>query len=94
MGERGDWWQSRRHMIEDNMPARAGDAQANPQNGNFKPTLAAIRKLRYDERMIRQLLACFIAVWAIPANALCIYHGVDNVKTSLSQEFRDSRWVD
>lgn len=81
--------------IKDGTLARAGGggAQAIPQNGNFKPILAAIRKLRYGERMIRQLLACFIAVWAIPANALCIYHGVDNVKTSLSQEFRDSRWV-
>ena len=28
-----------------------------------------------------------------PAHGLCIYHGVDNAKTTLEQEFRDSRWV-
>ena len=30
---------------------------------------------------------------ACPANALCIYRGVGNAKTTLEQEFRDSRWV-
>lgn len=30
---------------------------------------------------------------ASPAVALCIYKGVDNATTTLSQEFRDSRWV-
>lgn len=30
---------------------------------------------------------------ASPAAALCIYKGVDNATTTLSQEFRDSRWV-
>jgi hypothetical protein len=27
------------------------------------------------------------------ANALCIYDGVDNAKTTLAQEFADSKWV-
>lgn len=44
--------------------------------------------------MIRTLLtACSIAAWSAPAEALCIYHGIDNAKTSLAQEFRDSQWV-
>lgn len=42
----------------------------------------------------RLLLASgLVAYWASPARALCTYHGVDNVKTTLVQEFRDSRWV-
>ena len=28
-----------------------------------------------------------------PAQALCIYNGVDNVETTIEQEFRDSPWV-
>ena len=28
-----------------------------------------------------------------PADALCIYNGLDNAKTTLQQEFRDSPWV-
>jgi hypothetical protein len=27
------------------------------------------------------------------ANAFCLYHGVDNAKTTLAQEFRDAKWV-
>jgi hypothetical protein len=34
-----------------------------------------------------------LLVGASPAQALCIYHGIDNVRTSLEQEFRDARWV-
>ena len=30
---------------------------------------------------------------ALPAHALCIYNGVDNAKTNIAQEFRDSKWV-
>lgn len=41
----------------------------------------------------RPLIAAAALFAAWPANALCIYHGVDNAKTSLEQEFRDSRWV-
>ena len=29
----------------------------------------------------------------MPVDALCIYHGIDNAKTSLQQEFQDARWV-
>jgi len=34
-----------------------------------------------------------LALQASPAAALCIYHGAFNVRTTLAQEFRDSRWV-
>jgi len=30
---------------------------------------------------------------ALPAHALCIYNGVDNAKTTIRQEFHDSKWV-
>ena len=44
--------------------------------------------------MIRKLFAaCSIAAWSVPADALCIYKGVDNAKTSFAEEFRDSQWV-
>ena len=36
------------------------------------------------------------ALWLVPegpASALCIYRGVDNARTSMDQEYRDSRWV-
>jgi hypothetical protein len=33
------------------------------------------------------------ALGTSPAEGLCIYHGVDNAKTTVEQEFRDSRWV-
>ena len=39
------------------------------------------------------LIVGLIAVAPAPAKALCIYRGVDNARTSLEQEFRDSRWV-
>jgi hypothetical protein len=29
----------------------------------------------------------------VPASALCIYHGVDNARTTIQQEFKDARWV-
>jgi hypothetical protein len=41
----------------------------------------------------RALVATVALLVAGPADALCIYHGVDNAKTTLEQEFRDSRWV-
>src|SRR5258708_3400669 len=41
----------------------------------------------------RALIAAVVLVAASPADALCIYHGVDNAKTTLKQEFHDSRWV-
>jgi hypothetical protein len=34
-----------------------------------------------------------IAAAASGAHALCIYDGVDNAKTTIPQEFRDSQWV-
>jgi len=34
-----------------------------------------------------------VAILAAPANSLCIYNGVDNAKTTIQQEFKDSRWV-
>ncbi len=34
-----------------------------------------------------------LGIAATPATALCIYNGVDNAKTTLSQEFHDSSWV-
>jgi hypothetical protein len=44
--------------------------------------------------LARTLLAAgLLAVWTAPVDALCIYRGVDNAKTSVSQEFRDARWV-
>jgi len=41
----------------------------------------------------RTLMAALAVAASSPAHALCMYHGVYNVKTSLEQEFRDSRWV-
>lgn len=41
----------------------------------------------------RAFIAVVALITASPADALCIYHGVDNAKTTLEQEFRDSRWV-
>jgi hypothetical protein len=41
----------------------------------------------------RALIAAITLLAASQADALCIYHGVDNAKTTLEQEFRDSRWV-
>jgi hypothetical protein len=45
--------------------------------------------------MLRQALA-FVApvtTLASPAYSLCNYSGVDNAKTTIEQEYRDSRWV-
>jgi hypothetical protein len=39
------------------------------------------------------LAAALFAIPLSPAYALCIYRGVDNVRTTLDQEYRDSRWV-
>lgn len=41
----------------------------------------------------RHITAILVITWSFPASALCIYHGVDNAKTTIAQEFRDSRWV-
>ena len=37
--------------------------------------------------------ASLLLTWGVPTSALCIYHGVDNAKTSIAREFRDSKWV-
>jgi hypothetical protein len=37
--------------------------------------------------------AALLLAPAEPAEALCIYNGLDNARTSLRQEFADSRWV-
>lgn len=34
-----------------------------------------------------------VVVAAPTAQSLCIYNGVDNAKTTIPQEFRDSKWV-
>lgn len=34
-----------------------------------------------------------VATVTDPANSLCIYAGVDNAKTTMREEFHDSRWV-
>lgn len=51
--------------------------------------------VRYHVSMLLRVLICLgvVAVSAAPAHALCIYHGVDNAKTSVAQEFRDAQWV-
>lgn len=44
--------------------------------------------------MLKKFVAAILMItWSAPASALCIYHGVDNAKTTIAQEFRDSRWV-
>ncbi|MET3712380.1 hypothetical protein ABIC65_003092 [Sphingomonas trueperi] len=44
--------------------------------------------------MLKMLAAAILVIaWSFPASALCIYHGVDNAKTTIAQEFTDSRWV-
>jgi len=44
--------------------------------------------------MIRALLIVgSIGLGVSPASALCIYGGVDNAKTTVAQELRDSKWV-
>jgi len=44
--------------------------------------------------MVRKLVrGGLLLIWGVPASALCIYHGVDNAKTSILREFRDSKWV-
>ncbi|WP_428332023.1 hypothetical protein [Novosphingobium sp.] len=44
--------------------------------------------------MVRKLVcAGLLLMWSIPASALCIYHGVDNAKTSIVREFHDAKWV-
>lgn len=37
--------------------------------------------------------AAFLLTTAASAEALCIYRGVDNARTSLRQEYADARWV-
>ena len=34
-----------------------------------------------------------MTTFVAPGEAVCIYHGVDNAKTTIPQEFRDSAWV-
>ncbi|HVN02062.1 MAG TPA: hypothetical protein VMT68_17815 [Caulobacteraceae bacterium] len=42
----------------------------------------------------RVLLTIAVVICApLPARALCTYNGVDNVKTTVGQEFKDSKWV-
>ncbi len=44
-------------------------------------------------RRYMALAIVLLAMQVSPAGALCIYRGVDNARTTLEQEFRDSRWV-
>lgn len=41
----------------------------------------------------RLALAALLLARSAPAEALCIYKGVDNARTSVGQEYIDSRWV-
>lgn len=41
----------------------------------------------------RALIAALVLLTPGRVDAFCMYHGVDNAKTTLEQEFRDSRWV-
>ena len=44
--------------------------------------------------LIRALMSLGIAaILTSPAHALCSYRGVDNARTTVAQEFKDSRWV-
>jgi hypothetical protein len=44
--------------------------------------------------MLKKLATAILVItWSFPASALCIYHGVYNAKTTIAEEFRDSRWV-
>ena len=44
--------------------------------------------------MLRNLVcASLLFTGSVPASALCIYHGVDNAKTGVAREFRDSKYV-
>ncbi|WP_448662800.1 hypothetical protein ACG3SL_19485 [Sphingomonas sp. CJ20] len=44
--------------------------------------------------MFRKLIAAILVMaWSFPASALCTYDGVDDAKTTIAEEFRDSRWV-
>ena len=62
-------------------------------SGSFPP-VADTTAINYFGVMISRALILIVALaTAWPANALCIYRGVDNARTTLNQEFRDSRWV-
>lgn len=56
-------------------------------------TLAAAL-YRFGMKITAGLIAIAILMSAAPpARALCIYNGVDNAKTTMPEEFRDSKWV-
>ena len=42
---------------------------------------------------LRITLAALLLTPAASAEALCIYHGVDDARTSIRQEYADARWV-
>jgi hypothetical protein len=42
---------------------------------------------------LRIAIAALLLIPADSAEALCIYRGVDNARTSIRQEYADSRWV-
>ena len=45
-------------------------------------------------RLIQSLTTATLLLGAaLPAHALCIYNGVDNAKTTIREEFHDSKWV-
>ena len=41
----------------------------------------------------RSIPAILLALSPLPAQALCIHGGVDNARTTIAQEFAESRWV-
>ncbi len=45
-------------------------------------------------RLIEGIItAALLLGTALPAHALCSYGGIDNAKTTIRQEFKDSKWV-
>ena len=42
---------------------------------------------------MKGMFALIVLLLAAPANALCIYRGVDNAHSTVSQEFADAQWV-
>lgn len=43
--------------------------------------------------MLRNLMVAVVVLAPVPANALCFHDGKLYAKTTLAQEFRESRWV-
>lgn len=44
-------------------------------------------------KLVATIAAVAVSLAAQRAHALCIYNGEDNAKTTIGQEFKDSKWV-